>query len=170
MSLLSGCAATSSESGGPTHAQLDEMSDAAISTLLATNPDARQIIDESVGYAVLNMTVTKVPVIGTGVGYGVVSDKLSDTRSYIRVSRFEMGSGMGANKYKVIIVFTDHSLVQKIATTAWHYDLGAEASAGDKSADGRSNTEGKGYKVFRIMDSGALASVTVRVARAQPYL
>lgn len=170
MALLTGCAATSSGEGGPTHAELDQMSETAIAKLLLTNPQAQEIIDGSVGYAVLNMTVTKIPVVGTGVGYGVVIDRLSDTRSYIRVSRFEVGSGMGASKYKIIIVFSDHSLVQKIGKTAWHYDVGAEATAGDKSAAGHADAAGKGYQAFRLADSGAIASVTVRVARARPYL
>lgn len=170
MALISACTATTSQNGGPTYAELDTMSESAIATLLATNPTAEKILEESVGYAVLNMTVTKIPVIGTGVGYGVVFDKLSDTHSYIRVSRFEVGSGMGANKYKVIIVFSDHSLVQKIAKTSWLYDVGAQASAGDKSAEGNADTSAKGYQAFRLTDSGALASLTVRVARAKPYL
>jgi lipid-binding SYLF domain-containing protein len=146
------------------------MGESAMATLLATDPQAQDVIDESVGYAVLNMTATKIPVVGTGVGYGVVIDKLSDARSYIRVSQFEVGSGMGAIRYKVIIVFSDPSLVQKIAKTAWHYDAGAQATAGDKHTEAHTDISAKGYQAFWLTDSGALASVTVRVAKATPYL
>jgi len=174
-----GCATMAPEESGPTAAELDEMGEKAVATLLESKPEVQEAFDESVGHVVINMTVTKIPWFGTGAGYGVVFDKQTNTRSYIRVSRFEVGGGYGAQKYKVIIVFSDAKVMERAAKGAWHYEAGAEVAAGSTSAevgagssgvDGVPTKSGKGYKAFKLAEGGAVATVTVRLAHASPYL
>jgi lipid-binding SYLF domain-containing protein len=169
LGLLLGCSSTP-EGGGPTAAELETMAEKAVTTLLETQPRLQETVDKAVGYVVLDMQVVKIPMIGTGVGYGVVIDKQSNTRSYIEVARFEVGGGYGAQRFKVIILFDDGELLSRVASGTWHYDAGAEVAAGSASADGGTKTSGKGYQAFKLADSGAVATVTVRIARAKPYL
>jgi lipid-binding SYLF domain-containing protein len=168
--LFAGCAAQSPEEQGPTRNELDKMSKKALVTLLEKKPELRETLERSAGYAVVDMTVTKIPVVGTGSGFGVVVDKRTNSRSYIRVSQFEVGGGMGAEKYKVIIIFDDAKRVEKVAAGTWHYDASAQAVAGGESTDAAASKTGKGYKAFKITESGACIRVTVLVARAKPYL
>jgi lipid-binding SYLF domain-containing protein len=170
--LLFSCSTLSPEGEGPAQAELDAMSEKAINALLATKPELQELLDRSVGYAVVNMTITKIPVIGTGAGYGVVIDKRNNTRSYIQVSQLEVGGGMGAEKFKVLIVFSDEKLVDRVVRGTWHYEAGAGAVAGSDSAEAAaSNTDtDSGYKAYKLTESGACVRVTVRVARAKPYL
>jgi lipid-binding SYLF domain-containing protein len=116
------------------------------------------------------MRVTKIPMVGAGSGYGVVVDKRTNTRSYIRVSRLEVGGGLGARKFKVVIVYEDEKHLDRIAAGTWHYDAGAEVAAGSASAGGAATKSGKGYQAFRLAESGATATVTLRAAHAKPYL
>jgi lipid-binding SYLF domain-containing protein len=148
------------------------MSEKAINALLATKPELQELLDKSVGYAVVNMTITKIPVIGTGAGYGVVVDKRNNTRSYIQVSQLEVGGGMGAEKFKVLIVFSDEKLVDRVVRGTWHYEAGAGAVAGSDSAEAAASNADtdSGYKAYKLTESGACVRVTVRVARAKPYL
>jgi lipid-binding SYLF domain-containing protein len=146
------------------------MAEKAVTTLLEMQPRLQEAVDEAVGYVVLDMQVVKIPLIGTGAGYGVVVDKQSNTRSYIEVARFEVGGGYGAQRFKVIIFFDDGELLSSVASGTWHYDAGADVAAGSTSADGGMKTSGKGYRAFKLADSGAVATVTVRIARAKPYL
>jgi phosphatidylserine/phosphatidylglycerophosphate/cardiolipin synthase-like enzyme len=70
----------------PRSAQLNtEMGVKAVATLLETRPPLQEVFDKSVGYVVVDMTVTKIPWFGAGGGYGVVVNKLTNTRSYISV-------------------------------------------------------------------------------------
>ncbi len=170
--LLCSCTTLSPEGEGPGRPELDAMSEKAMTALLKTKPELQELLDKSVGYAVINMTITKIPVIGTGAGYGVVVDKRTNTRSYIQVMQFEVGGGMGAEKYKVFIVFNDGKLVDRAARGAWHYEAGADAVAGSESTEaGTSQTDkDSGYKAYKLSESGTCVRVTVRVARAKPYL
>jgi len=168
--LLTACASTSSEKHDPTRDELDEMGEKAIATFVAAKPQVQGLLDNSVGYTVVNMSITKIPGIGTGAGYGVVVDKQAGTRSYLRVTQFEVGGGLGAEKYKVLIIFDDAKLLKKTATGVWHYDAGAQAVAGGESADTSTSKKGEGYEAFKLTESGACVRVTVLVARAKPYL
>jgi len=170
--VLGSCTTLSPEGEGPGRPELDAMSEQAITALLATKPELQALLDKSVGYAVIDMTMTKIPVVGTGAGYGVVVDKRSNTRSYIQVSQFEVGGGMGAEKFQLLIVFDDGKLVDRAATGTWHYEAGADAVAGSGSAaTATSKTDKeKGYRAFKLNESGTCVRVTVRVARAKPYL
>lgn len=168
--LFAGCASPSQEEQGPTRTELDTMEKKTVATLLEKKPEVRETFDSSVGYTVVDMTITKIPVVGTGSGFGVVVDKRTNSRSYIRVSQFEVGGGLGAEKFKVIIIFDDAKRVEKVAAGTWHYDAGAQAVGGGESADTAASTSGKGYKAFKITESGTCVRVTVLLARARPYL
>jgi lipid-binding SYLF domain-containing protein len=170
--VLFSCTTLSPEAEGPTRTELDAMSEKAIAALIETKPELQDLLDKSPGYAVVDMTITKIPVIGTGAGYGVVVDHRSNTRSYIQVSQFEVGGGMGAEKFKVLIVFSDGKLVDLATKGTWHYEAGAEAVAGKDSAEAATSKSGqnKGYKAFKLNESGVCVRVTIRLAQARPYL
>ena len=164
-----GCASTP-EGEGPTAAELDAMGERAVATLLETRPESREVMDRSVGYVVINLRATKIPWVGTATGYGVVVNKRTNTRSYIQVSRFEIGGGYGAQTFKVIIVFEDEKLLDKVATGTSHFEAGADVAAGSSSVDSGATKSGKGYQAFRLPEGGAAATVTVRMAYSKPYL
>jgi hypothetical protein len=171
VALLTSCATLSDDERQQKRAELDEMSDSTIASLLETRPEASELLEECSGYAVIKMRVTKIPIVGAGGGYGVVQDERSGARSYIRVSQFEVGGGLGAQQFKVIIFFSDATLLDRALAGAWHFDAAAEASAGDQVAEGQvKSTDDDGYRAFKIGESGAVATATIRAARAKPYL
>jgi lipid-binding SYLF domain-containing protein len=170
LTLILGCATLTAEEKQAKRMELDKMGEKAVATLLETKPQVQNVFDEAAGYVVIDMKVTKIPWFGAGGGLGVVVNKRTNSRSYIKVSRFEVGGGVGAQLYKVIILFSDPNLLQRAAAGVWHYDAGAEASIGGTGAEGGATKSKKGYQAFRLLEGGAAATVTVRVARARPYL
>lgn len=170
LALSNGCATLSPEEKEAKRTELNKMAEKAVTTLLETKPHAQEVFDKSIGYVVIDMTVTKIPWFGAGSGLGVVVDKRTDTKSYIKVSRFEVGGGVGAQKFKIIIIFNDPNLLNRIAKGAWHYEAGAEASVGTASADGAVKKSTTAYQAFKLPQGGAAATVTVRMAHAKPYL
>ena len=168
--LLHGCAGLTQEEQDAKRAELDQMSEKVIATLLKMEPEAQAALDKSLGYAVIDMKVTKIPVFGAGGGLGVIVDKETGAHSYIKVSRFEVGGGLGAQQYKVIIFFYDKKLLERAVAGAWHFEAGAEATAGTTGTEGRVTAGDEGYRAFKIAEGGAAATVTIRAAYAEPYL
>lgn len=168
--VIFGCATLSPEEREAKRAELDEMGEITVSRLLETRADIQDVLDRSIGYVVVDMSLTKIPMIGAGKGLGVVIDKRTGTRSYIKVSRFDVGGGIGAQKFKTVIVFDDGELLDRVVSGAWHYEAGAEAGVGSETTEGTARATTRGYQAFKLVDSGAVATVTVRVAYAKPYL
>ena len=153
--------------------ELDVMENTTLEQLLVKRPDLQEKFDNLPGYAVIAMTTTKIPAVGTGMGYGVIIDNRSELRSYIRVSQFEVGGGLGAQSFKLVILFKDDSPLDGIKSGGWHYESSADLSASTDSSEPSStisSKSGKGYKVFKLAENGALATVTLRLLQAKPYL
>ncbi len=68
--LVTGCSIMTTEEKDNKRAELDDMA-----SLLAQDPVLKVKMDESLGCAVANMKLTKVPIVGAGVGEGVFLDK-----------------------------------------------------------------------------------------------
>ena len=158
----------------PDRDELDAMIDTARSTLVEHHQDIAQKLEALPGYAIIAMTTTKIPGVGTGLGYGVVIDSRTDTRSYIKVTQFEVGGGLGAQKFKAVILFKGPSLLERTIKGGWHFESSADFSGtgeSDSQAIASVSTQsGKGYKVYKLAESGALATMTIRALHGKPYL
>ena len=122
-------------------------------------------IDASLGYAVANMKVTKVPVIGAGGGDGVFVNNEMNKRIYFTVSRFDIGGGWGVRSYKILLLLETQEMLDKLQNGTWEYQAGVEASAGTAAAEGSSGALNEGYTVHILSDGGASATATVRVIK-----
>jgi hypothetical protein len=159
--------------GEPGRSELDAMGAAARTAVLEHRPELAEKLESMPGYAVIAMSTTKIPGVGTGLGYGVITDNRGGEHSYIKVTQFEVGGGLGAQKFKVLILFKDEAVLERMIKGGWRYEGGADfsSSSGEpESTATLSSKSGKGYKVFRIAESGALATITFRVLHAKPYL
>jgi lipid-binding SYLF domain-containing protein len=168
--VLAGCATLSPAEQDAERNGLDAMADRSLGALLQGNPQVSEVLERALGYAVIDMTVTKIPVFGAGAGKGVVVDRRTGARSYLKVSRFDVGGGLGVQKFQVVIIFEDGALLDRVARGAWHYEAGAELAAGASSTEGSVQRAGAGYEAYRLAEGGAAATVTVRLARVRPWL
>ncbi len=66
-----------------------------LSRLVKEQPQTEQELAQAVGYAVIEKKIVKVPVNGTGGGAGVMVEKASGKRSYLRVPQLQFGLGWG---------------------------------------------------------------------------
>ena len=140
--VLHGCAGMSPEEQEAKRSELDKMGEETIAALLEKHPEAQEALELSVGYVVIKMAATKIPVIGAGGGSGVILDKRSGRKSYIKVSQFELGGGLGAQKYKVIVFFEKEKLLDRAIKGEWHFEAGAEAAAGEGCGGGTGEHRG----------------------------
>jgi hypothetical protein len=171
---IAGCKTLSPQERLAKRAELDRMAEDTLAVLRQNDPEFEPALERSLGYSVIDMSVAKIPLIGTGSGAGVVVDKRNDSRMYLKVSRFELGGGFGAQKFKIAITFDDPQLLDRMIRGTWRFHAGAEAAVGSTSSvEGTSDAakaQAQGYRAFRIVESGAVATVTVRVARTRPWL
>ncbi len=165
--LLTGCATLPDDE----RAELDRMAEKTINRLTEKNPQLEGKLDACLGYLVADKKVVKIPMIGTGGGQGVVVDKTTGQRTYVKLSRIEVGGGWGARNYKVLLLLNDEKRLKKALTGTVVYEFGAEASAGKAALEGSSGQlqDEKGYEVYTLSEGGASATFTLRAIRLKPY-
>ncbi len=165
LSVVTACSSMSVSERETKRSQLDEMAATAIAGLVEQDAALQQKIDDSLGYAVANMKVTKVPVVGAGGGEGVFVNKKTNKRIYFTVSRFDIGGGWGARSYKILLLFETQEMMERLHNGTWEFQAGVEASAGTAAAEGSSGALVEGYTVHVLSDGGASATATARVIR-----
>jgi lipid-binding SYLF domain-containing protein len=167
LAVTMGCASLSASD----QAALDRMAEQTVTHLEKKHPGLQQRLDGIPGYLVVDMNVLKVPVFGGGGGRGVVVDSASEQRTYVKVTRMEIGGGWGGRAYKVLLAFTDPKLLESAKTGKWIYQLGAEASVGTKGVEGSSAAlkQDNGYELYIHSEGGASATYTLRAVRLKPY-
>lgn len=165
MFLLTSCASMTTAEKNNKRSELDLMTKTAIDGLVKQDAKLQTQIDNSLGYAVANMKVTKVPIVGAGGGEGVLVNKETGKRTYFTVSRFDIGGGWGARSYKVLMLFKTQESLDRLQTGIWEFQAGAEASAGTVAAEGSSGALNEDYTLHVLADGGASATATARAIR-----
>jgi len=155
-------------------AYFESLEQETLAQLVKEQPGTEQELAQSVGYAVFEKKVVKVPVVGAGGGAGVVVDKENGKKSYLRVPELQLGLGWGGRAEKVILIFQDVEKLRNLAGGTWKAGIAAEAAAkaGDVGAAGGGGTGDlmkKGFTTYVLTDAGVSATATIAVLRAQPY-
>ena len=147
--------------------KINKMVDYTISELSKKNPKLQDSLDNSEGYAVANMKLTKIPVIGIGGGPGVVIDKTTDEHVYLDIRRIDFGGGWGARSYKILMVINNKEILEDFKTGKWVFEFGGEASVGTVAADENTGALVKDIQAYILADGGVSATITVRAIRAK---
>ena len=163
--VITACSSMSVSERETKRNQLDEMTAAAIAGLVEQDENLQKELNDSLGYAVANMKVTKVPVVGAGGGEGVYLNKKTGKRTYFTVSRFDIGGGWGARSYKALVVIKSEAALVRFDSGVWEFQAGVEASAGTAAAEGSSGALNDDFTVHVLSDGGASATATARVIR-----
>lgn len=156
------------------HAYFDKLEQETLARLTKEEPKAKKELEESVGYLVAEQDVVKIPTIGWATGAGVVLEKATGKRSYLRIPEIQFGMGWGGRVEKIVMIFQDIDKLHDIADGKWYAGASAEAAAkaGDVGAAGSGGTSDllkKGYTSYVLTDAGISATATVAALRAQPY-
>jgi len=167
--FIAGCATLSPEERIQKREAIDAMADKAISQLIGETPELQKRFDKAIGYMVVDAQTTKIPMVGEGSGTGIVVDKTTDERTYITVSRFDIGGGLGTRTFKTILIFYDKKLLKEATDGRWIFKAGAEASAGSAQVEGSSGSKGKGYELYVLSEGGASVTWTAYMIRIKPY-
>jgi len=168
---MSGCASIPGETGEEQVQTIDELVERTLPDLYKQEPKARKEIAKSVGYVIASNTITKVPIVGVGSGYGVAINTKTGEKTYLKMSRFDVGGGWGARSVRPVLIFQDEKKFKDFIDGEWEVQAGAEAAAkvgesGAAGGAGSGNLPGdKGYSIHMITDAGVSATATVGVIR-----
>jgi len=165
VALLSGCASIPGKTGAEQSENIEALVERTLADLYQQEPATREAIASSVGYVVMSNTITKIPVVGVGGGYGVAIETRTGARTYLEMVRFDVGMGWGARSIRPVAIFTDPRVFKDMTDGEWEFHAGAEAAAkvGEGGAAGGAGSGGpgdKGYTMHVVTDAGVSATAT----------
>jgi lipid-binding SYLF domain-containing protein len=164
---LTGCTSLSVDQRN----ELDALAEVNIREMKKVYPAVEAKLADSRGYVAIDAHHAKIPFIGWGSGKGVVVDNTTGDRTYVRISRLDVGGGGGIREFDLLIILNDEKLLQFAKTGKRKISLGAEASAGTSSIEGFSSQfqSDKKYELFSRSERGASATWTLHYIRIKPY-
>ena len=162
--ILHGCTAIPVDERSAVRAEVDQVANETIEQLLALDPLLEAEFESSAGYFAARVGTTKLPLLGGGYGLGVAFDKLNATRTYLNVTRFDLGAGLGIGGYRVLVLFETRKALDDFVKNGWKSGVGAESRMGQR---GKSTlvSSGSGFTAYAVGDSGAALTATARLIR-----
>jgi lipid-binding SYLF domain-containing protein len=165
----SGCGPSEKKYTLPERRQIiDDMANATLERLYMQKPAARQEVADSAGYGVFSNGNVYVVFASAGGGYGVVLDKATGRRTYMKMTSGGLGIGIGAKDYQLVVIFKNRKAVTEFVGSGW--DLGGQADATARSGSTGGGMGGDGsinsnYIFYTLTNTGLALQATLTGTR-----
>ena len=156
-------AALAQDSAETRRQEIDANAQATLEQLFSEKGNARELYDQSVGYAVFSATKAGFVVSG-GRGTGVVVNNATGDRTYMRLITGGIGLGVGAQNYDLVVLFQTESKLNQFVAGTWDANTSAQAAAGREGVTFMSSFI-DGVALFQITDTGLMAWADVSGTR-----
>lgn len=130
--------------------------------LYAAQPNAKELIEKSVGYATFSNFGMKILIAGGGTGSGVVIGK-GKKPIYMNMAEVQAGLGLGIKSFQNIFVFQTEAAMNDFINSGWTFGGQVTAAAkyekdGDAYQD--ATVVAPGVLMYQLTDSGLAAEIT----------
>lgn len=148
--------------------QVRAMEDDTLAKLYAKEPGTRDQIRKAAGYGVFDASGGKVIFGGLDHGNGVVLDRASGKRIYMKMFELQPGLGFGYTNFRLVFVFDTREALNEFTNTGWEFGTRAGAAAKDKTQGGAADigyTVGPGIHLFQMTEEGAIIGISLTGAK-----
>lgn len=159
---LNACTTIPADQRAEIRAEVDQVASETVARMVAEDPSTQAELDSAVGYLVGRMSATKVPIVGGGYGLAVVHDTEAQTRTYLNITRFDFGAGLGSGLYRALIIFDTREAMEKFRDGTAERTIGTESQAGSRGA-GITLLQGDGYSARVVSEAGVALTATARL-------
>lgn len=169
---VSGAGPANADDRRQERAEISKMANDTLGRLYRFQPSARRLVAGSSGYAVFANFGMKILVLGGGRGRGVVIDRKTGKRTYMKMLEAQAGLGLGIKKFRLVWVFTNRRALQRFVTNGW--EMSGQFTAAAKTADKGGATAGAiavsdGVWVYQLTDKGLALDLTLKATKYYPY-
>lgn len=141
VTVIYGCARPKGATPEQKRAFVQQMKSDTLAELYAKKPFTKDLIEQSVGYGVFSNFNTQILIVGSGNGYGVVTDNSNGDDIYMRMAEGGVGLGVALTDFREVIVFNNKEVFYEFVTDGWNY--GAKGDAALKYDDTGGATGGE---------------------------
>ena len=154
---------------GPTKSPAEQRQDIlaknqeVLKQLYKAQPNARDLIEKSAGYATFSNFGMKILIAGGGNGSGVVINKINPKPIYMNMAEVQAGLGMGIKSFQNIFIFQTEAVLNDFVNSGWTFGGQVTAAAKydkDGAAYQGATVVAPGVLMYQLTDSGLAAEIT----------
>ena len=157
--------ARADESPAQQREEITQMASKTLAELYRSVPSAKGAVKSAPGYGVFSNFGMKILVLGTGKGQGVVINKSTQKKTFMKMIQLGGGLGIGAKKFKLVFVFDNVDAINAFVNSGWEFGGTAEAAAkwGEKGgAFEHAVSVMPGVWVYQLTDKGVAADIMLK--------
>ena len=168
--FAAGCAGTKSKSEKNTaRDEVRTVTAQTLDQLYQKEPAAKGAVANAAGYAVFSDFGFKIMVMGGAGGKGMAVNNATKQETFMKMAEFQPGLGLGAEKYRIVLIFENSDAFNKFITSGWEVGANAMAAAKDDKGGGGGEagavTVSEGVKMYQLSDTGAIIGVSITAAK-----
>jgi lipid-binding SYLF domain-containing protein len=129
----SGCAAPRGQTVQEKREYVLKMKDETLAELYRTRPEAKLHVESAPGYAAFSNISSKIFLLATGRGFGVVVNNETGKTTFMRMVEAGGGVGLGLKDFRAVYVFNNQAALDKFIASGW--EVGGDADAAVKAED-----------------------------------
>jgi hypothetical protein len=163
LALLGACTSIPVEQRKDRRSEINREAEETIALLIQKDPEFAEALERSAGYFTFRISSTTVAVVGGAKGIGVLVDKQTGDRTYMNISRIDLGAGLGVRSFRILLLAEDADALERTRNKKYFRGLINEMTVGEAGGTGQ-YIKG-GLRNFVISDRGASVGVTARLAK-----
>ena len=110
----------------------------------------------------------KVMFLGGAGGSGVAINSATKQETFMKMAEFQPGLGLGAEKFRVVLVFETPAAFNAFVTSGWEAGANVMAAAKTKTMGGGAAgavTVSEGVKIYQINEAGLIVGISLTGAK-----
>jgi lipid-binding SYLF domain-containing protein len=128
-------------------------------------PEAKQMIQNSYGYATFSNTGINVLVVSTENGKGLAHDNKTGKDYYMNMFSAGGGFGMGIKDFRAVFLFRDKAAFYEFVNNGWEANAQADAAIKYKKegdALSKAITVAPGVRLYKLTKNGIALQATIQ--------
>ncbi|MFY9143679.1 hypothetical protein [Sulfuricurvum sp.] len=141
------------------------MRDASLQILYKHAPEAKQMVQNSYGYAVFSNVGVNLVLLSAEGGTGVAHNNSTGQNIYMNMASGGVGFGLGVKDFRAIFLFENKKVFDDFVEKGWEANAQADAAAKAGKEGGALNaaiTVAPGIRLYKLTQNGLALQATIQ--------
>jgi hypothetical protein len=103
------------------------MRDNTLAEMYLKSPYLEDRVKNSAGYGVFSNINTQLLILGSGNGYGVITDNSNGKTTFMRMAQGGVGLGVALTDFRELIIFNNPAVMNQFISSGWDFGVQGDA-------------------------------------------
>ncbi|MEJ2214715.1 MAG: hypothetical protein P8Y20_11820 [Gammaproteobacteria bacterium] len=145
--------------------EIQQMRSRTLNDLYRIEPEAKNLIQKSTGYAVFSNVGVNLVLLSAAGGSGLAHNNHTGKDTYMNMASAGIGIGLGVKDFRGIFVFANQKVFDRFVTHGWQANAQVDAAAkSDQKGEAYSYAidVAPGIKLYQFTENGLALQATIQ--------